>query len=124
MRETRGAAGVERTTIAQIEAQGVDAFLDELAVELRKQRYRPRPVRRVHIPKPGRSETRPLGIPAVKDRVVQTAAKIVIEPIFEADFRDCSFGFGPARKLAGGAVLPTTRLGRNHRPCGPEASLI
>jgi RNA-directed DNA polymerase len=97
VRDNRGAAGVDRTTTAQIEAQGVDAFLDELEVELAEQRYRPRPVRRVHIPKPGRSETRPLGIPAVKDRVVQTAAKIVIEPIFEADFRGCSFGFRPKR---------------------------
>ena len=97
VRENRGAAGVDRTTIAQIEADGVVAFLDELEAELCEQRYRPRPVRRVHIPKPGRSEARPLGIPAVKDRVVQTAAKIVIEPIFEADFRGCSFGFRPKR---------------------------
>ena len=97
VRENRGAAGVDRTTIAQIEADGVVAFLDELEAELCEQRYRPGPVRRVHIPKPGRSETRPLGIPAVKDRVVQTAAKIVVEPIFEADFRGCSFGFRPKR---------------------------
>ncbi len=78
-------------------SQGVEAFLDGLQMELAEQRYRPRPVKRVHIPKPGRSETRPLGIPSVKDRVVQTAAKIVLEPIFEADFRDCSFGFRPKR---------------------------
>lgn len=97
VRENRGVAGVDRTTIAQIEEQGVDRFLAELAVELREQRYRPRPVRRVQIPKPGRTETRPLGIPAVKDRVVQSAAKLVLEPIFEADFRDCSFGFRPRR---------------------------
>jgi group II intron reverse transcriptase/maturase len=97
VRENRGAAGVDRTTIAQIEMNGVEAFLDELQQELREQRYRPRPVRRVQIPKPGRSETRPLGIPAVRDRVVQTAAKIVIEPIFEADFRGCLFGFRPKR---------------------------
>src|SRR6266540_2436904 len=90
VRENRGAAGVDRTTIAQIEKSGVVAFLDGLEVELREQRYRPGPVLRVQIPKPGRSETRPLGIPAVKDRVVQTAAKLVLEPIFEADFRGCS----------------------------------
>jgi len=97
VRANRGSAGVDRITITQIEERGVEAFLDELQVELSEQRYRPRPVRRVHIPKPGRSETRPLGVPAVRDRVVQAAAKIVLEPIFEADFRDCSFGFRPKR---------------------------
>jgi RNA-directed DNA polymerase len=97
VRENRGSAGVDRITIAQIEASGVEAFLDELEVELREERYRPRPARRVYIPKPGRSERRPLGIPSVKDRVCQTAAKLVLEPIFEAGFRGCSFGFRPKR---------------------------
>jgi group II intron reverse transcriptase/maturase len=97
VRENRGAAGVDRITIAQIEEEGVDAFLEELEAELREERYRPLPARRVYIPKPGRSEKRPLGIPAIKDRVAQTAAKIVLEPIFEADFRGCSFGFRPKR---------------------------
>jgi group II intron reverse transcriptase/maturase len=97
VRANRGSAGVDRITITQIEETGVDAFLDALQQELREERYRPVAVRRVHIPKPGRSETRPLGIPAVKDRVVQTACKLVIEPIFEADFRGCSFGFRPKR---------------------------
>jgi RNA-directed DNA polymerase len=97
VRENRGSAGVDRITIAQIEASGVEAFLGELEVELREQRYRPRPARRVYIPKPGRSERRPLGIPSVKDRVCQTAAKLILEPIFEADFRGCSFGFRPKR---------------------------
>ncbi len=82
VRENRGSAGVDRITIAQIEAQGVEMFLDELEAELREQRYRPSPARRVFIPKPGRSERRPLGIPRIKDRVCQTAAKIVLEPIF------------------------------------------
>jgi RNA-directed DNA polymerase len=97
VRSNRGSAGVDRITITEIEERGVGVFLDELQRELAEGRYRPLPVRRVQIPKPGRSETRPLGIPSVKDRVVQTAAKIVIEPIFEADFRGCSFGFRPKR---------------------------
>jgi group II intron reverse transcriptase/maturase len=97
VRANRGAPGIDRTTIAHIEERGVEGFLDELRVELQKELYRPQPVRRVHIPKPGRSETRPLGIPAVRDRVVQAAAKLVLEPIFEADFADCSFGFRPRR---------------------------
>jgi RNA-directed DNA polymerase len=97
VRENRGAAGVDRITIAQIEENGVEAFLEELRVELCEQRYRPLPARRVYIPKPGRSERRPLGIPSIKDRVAQTAAKLVLEPIFEADFRGCSFGFRPRR---------------------------
>ena len=97
VRENRGAAGVDRITIAQIEEEGVEAFLDELQDELCEQRYRPGPARRVFIPKPGRSEQRPLGIPRIKDRVCQTAAKLVLEPIFEADFRGCSFGFRPKR---------------------------
>ena len=97
VRANRGSAGVDRITITQIEERGEEAFLDELQVELREQRYRPGPARRVFIPKPGRSERRPLGIPRVKDRVAQTAAKLVLEPIFEADFRDCSFGFRPKR---------------------------
>ena len=97
VRENRGSAGVDRITIAQIEGEGVQAFLDGLQQELREQRYRPQPARRVFIPKPGRSEQRPLGIPAVKDRVCQTAAKLILEPIFEADFRGCSFGFRPKR---------------------------
>ena len=76
---------------------GVSRLLDELAADLKDGRWRPLPARRVFIPKPGREELRPLSIPAVRDRVVQAAVKIVIEPIFEADMLECSFGFRPGR---------------------------
>lgn len=115
VRENRGAAGVDRITIAQIEEDGVEAFLDELQEELREERYRPQPARRVFIPKPGRSERRPLGIPRIKDRVCQTAAKIVLEPIFEADFRGCSFGFRPKRSAHGALDLIKREVMRGRR---------
>lgn len=94
VKANRGAAGVDRQTIQAIEDAGVEAFLQALRGELGEGRYRPQPVRRVYIPKPG-GQQRPLGIPAVRDRVVQMAVKIVIEPIFEADFQPCSYGFRP-----------------------------
>jgi retron-type reverse transcriptase len=85
-------------TIEQIERSGVGEFLDRLSVTLRAGTYRPQPLRRVRIPKPGRpGQTRPLGIPCVADRVVMAAARIVLEPIFEADFLPVSFGFRPKR---------------------------
>jgi RNA-directed DNA polymerase len=115
VRENRGAAGIDRITIAQIEEDGVEAFLDELQDELREERYRPEPARRVFIPKPGRSERRPLGIPRIKDRVCQTAAKIVLEPIFEADFRGCSFGFRPKRSAHDALEQIKREVMRGHR---------
>jgi RNA-directed DNA polymerase len=91
VRRNRGSAGVDQQTIVEVEAYGVDRLLDELEAELRERRYRPLPVRRVDIPKPGKpGQRRGLGIPAVRDRIVQAAVKLVIEPILEADFRDCS----------------------------------
>ena len=97
VRANRGAAGIDRETIADVERYGVARLLDELAADLKEGRWRPLPARRVLIPKPGREELRPLSIPTVRDRVVQAAVKIVIEPIFEADFLECSFGFRPRR---------------------------
>ncbi len=97
VRANRGAAGIDRQTIADVERYGVARLLDELAVDLKDGSYRPLAARRVSIPKPGGRERRPLSIPTVRDRIVQTAAKIVVEPIFEADFLPCSFGFRPRR---------------------------
>jgi len=96
VRANRGAAGVDRITLAAVEDYGVDRMLRELRDDLRAGTYRPAPVRRVEIPKPD-GRKRPLGIPTVRDRVAQQAAKIVLEPIFEADFLPCSFGFRPKR---------------------------
>jgi len=96
VRANRGAAGVDALTIAAVEAYGAERMIAELQSRLRAGKYHPAPVRRVEIPKPDGSK-RPLGIPTVTDRVCQQAAKLVLEPIFEADFLDCSFGFRPKR---------------------------
>jgi len=85
-----GAPGVDGVSFAQIETYGVARWLGELREEVRTGRYTPQPVRRVMIPKSGGVGQRPLGIPTIRDRVVQTAAKLVIEPIFEADFDEAA----------------------------------
>jgi len=97
VKANRGAAGVDRITLAFVQEEyGVARMLGELQADLRAGTYRPAPARRVDIPKPDGSK-RPLGIPAVRDRVAQQAAKLVLEPIFEAGFAPCSYGFRPRR---------------------------
>jgi RNA-directed DNA polymerase len=97
VRADRGAAGVDKITLAYVQEEyGVARMLAELQADLREGTYRPAPARRVEIPKPDGSK-RPLGIPTVRDRVAQQAAKIVLEPVFEADFAPCSYGFRPRR---------------------------
>jgi RNA-directed DNA polymerase len=96
VRKNRGAAGVDGQTLAEVEAYGVERLLGELQCALREGRYRPAPVRRRVIGKPD-GGSRPLGIPTVRDRVVQQATRLVVEPIFEADFLSVSYGFRPRR---------------------------
>src|ERR1700730_16174092 len=96
-RVNAGAPGVDGMTFARIEEQGLEAWLAGLREELVSKTYRPDPVRRGVIPKPDGGGERALGIPTIRDRVAQTAAKLVLEPIFEADFEDNAYGYRPAR---------------------------
>jgi RNA-directed DNA polymerase len=109
VRRNRGGAGVDGQTVAAVEAYGEQRFVEELQAELQAGRYRPGAVLRRYIPKAD-GKKRPLGIPAVRDRAVQAAAKLVLEPVFEAGFRPCSYGFRP-RRSATEALEALRKLG-------------
>ncbi len=100
VKANNGVAGYDKVTFSEIECYGVTTYLRELAEELRSETYKPQPVLRVYVPK-ANGKMRPLGIPTIRDRIVQMSCKLVIEPIFEADFEDSSFGFRPKRSAKG-----------------------
>ena len=96
VRENKGSAGIDNITFEMIEEYGVEEYLLDIQEDLQNKKYRPKPVKRVYIPKPD-GKQRPLGIPTIRDRIVQQACKMVIEPVFEANFLDTSYGFRPKR---------------------------
>ena len=113
-RQKDGAPGVDGQTFADIEAYGVERWLADLQEALRTDQYHPQPVRRVMIPKPGGVGERPLGVPTIRDRVVQTAAKLVLEPIFEVDFDEAAYGYRPHRSAQQAVQRVHKALWDNH----------
>lgn len=111
VKKNAGSPGIDGVTVADIENNGVEAYLEGLGEELRKRTYRPKAVKRVMIPKANGGE-RPLGIPTVRDRIAQTVCKMILEPIFEADFRDCSHGFRPNRGAKGAMQMIKDNLAK------------
>lgn len=112
VKANQGAAGIDGITIEELTKGNISEYLSGISEELKEGRYKPSPVKRVLIPKPDGSD-RPLGIPTVRDRIVQMATKIAIEPVFEADFQECSYGFRPKRSAK--QALDSVRKGLNNK---------
>lgn len=111
VKANKGVPGYDKVAFSEIEEYGVENYLQELAEELRAENYKPQPVLRVYVPK-ANGKMRPLGIPTIRDRIVQMSCKMVIEPIFEADFEDCSYGFRPKRSAKGAITKIKSNLKR------------